>query len=270
MSEIFTFVFQMLVIPQKDGRVPIMKGLGNQRKKREMFREYTIKCFDNARQFIQDAELLINHQSYGHAYALLILGFEEWAKAMSGFIIHSGGVDAPDNESRSIWRDHLVKQHFGYIFVFGILVEIIARESSLKADYDKLGLELKSGKIDEKTFEERLRNLFQKDPSPAAKDIVKLQKLFDKLNKKPNLIDVQKQAGIYVEYHLKDFSTSSPHERFTKKGVEARLKTYKSIIVYTSFLIDVLKDRKLRNLYLKEWYEFVEHHRQKRDKKRGS
>jgi len=40
-------------------------------------------CLDNVRQYIKDAKKLMEIESYGHAYALLVVGMEELAKAFA-------------------------------------------------------------------------------------------------------------------------------------------------------------------------------------------
>lgn len=187
-----------------------MKGKRKLMKEREMFRVFTIKCFENAQQFVQDSEVLCSHQSYGHVYTLLILGFEEWAKTMSGFIFFSGGLDLSDRSFRNLWRNHTWKQRIAHVFVFALFGEIAVRESPLQPEYYKLYQTLQMGKIDEKTYVEQLRELMQKNSSPTAQEAVQIWRFLDELTANPRLIEAQKQAGFYVEYHWKDFSTTSP------------------------------------------------------------
>lgn len=43
----------------------------------KLLKEAVKLCLDNAEQFIKAGELLINNRSYGHAFALAVLGEEE-------------------------------------------------------------------------------------------------------------------------------------------------------------------------------------------------
>ena len=73
--------------------------------------ETTLK---NANQFRKDALLLRSNLSFGHAYSLAILGFEELAKSWFAFGLFIGThLETGELVSR-ITSDHQVKQEIGW------------------------------------------------------------------------------------------------------------------------------------------------------------
>lgn len=61
-----------------------------ERTSEKILEEAVQLCFDNAEQFIKDAEVLVDNRSYGHAFALVVLGEEETVKAMMYSLFSEG------------------------------------------------------------------------------------------------------------------------------------------------------------------------------------
>lgn len=227
-------------------------------KERERFRVYTIKCYENAVQFVQDAELLFAHQSYGHCYALLVLGLEEWSKAMTGFLFHLGFPRIADTELQSILKDHTWKQRFGLVMVSSFHVDYVIEESEMKEDYMKIVQGLAEGQIDLSTYGDEFFRLLKQDPSNAAQNLTQFFDVIDELAKNHRIIEERKHAGLYVEIDPENFSVTSPQDVFTKEQAAEYLETYKYIVNFTIYIIDVLKDHKKYEKELKMLYEAVE------------
>ena len=65
-------------------------------KPRELYRKLSLEAYKNARRFIDEAELLYERKSFGHSYALAVLGFEEWVKSIIGLLILTGYLKPED------------------------------------------------------------------------------------------------------------------------------------------------------------------------------
>ena len=248
-------------IQKRDGKLIGMKNQRIKGKERELFRAFTIKCHENALQFLQDAELLFQNRSYGHCYALLILGFEEWAKSLLGFALHIDFLKKTDHELHSLLKDHTWKQSIGLSWFYTLLINALAEESELKDSYIQLTQEFWEGKISEKRYDEQFRILIQQDPSRIGQLVSSFIDVLDEWNTNPWFLEERKQKGLYVEFQLKNFSTTSPQDGFTRIAVEENLKTYELIIASTNDLIEALKDRKKQNKYIKQLYQFGEQFR---------
>lgn len=238
-------------------------------KERELFRAFTIKCHENALQYLQDAKLLFANQSYGHCYALLVLGFEEWAKSLLGFEFYIGFLKKTDHELHSLLRDHAWKQSIGLSWFYNILNNALVEESEMKDIYIHLAQEFWERKISEKRYEERFRQLIQQDSSIIGQMVAQFINVINEWNTNPLFLEKKKQAGLYVEFHIKNFSTTSPQDGFTRNEVEEYLETYELMITSTNELIEALKDRKKQNKYLKQLYQFGEQFRQALDEWRN-
>lgn len=239
-----------------------MKKLRSKGKEREMFRAFTIKCHENALQLINDAKLLFHNKSYGHCFALLVLGFEEWAKSHLGFAFHIGLLKKTDHELQSLLKNHMWKQSVGLSLFFIILVNTLIEESEMKENYINLTQEFLAGNISAKRYEEKFRMFIQQDPSIISQNIAQFIDVIDEWTKNNRLLEDRKQEGLYVEYNVKNFSTTSPKDSFTRLAVENNLTTYEVMITSTNKLIEALIDRKKQNIYLKQLYIFGEQFRQ--------
>lgn len=71
----------------------ILMGLMCEEEK--LLRKIALLSLTNAEQYVKDAEFLVRKRSYGHAFALAVLGEEELAKAVMYYLCAEGifGID---------------------------------------------------------------------------------------------------------------------------------------------------------------------------------
>lgn len=67
------------------------------------------KSLANAEQLLRNAELLHKKKSYGPAYSLAVLGFEELAKTWCGLYLLIGLHLESDKEVKELFYDHKAK-----------------------------------------------------------------------------------------------------------------------------------------------------------------
>ena len=89
------------------------------------------KCVINAEQFLNDAKLLRDKKSFGHAYSLAVLGFEELAKAAMLVNTFLGTQQEETKEIQKMLENHLQKQVYMWnqitAFIFLEWSEIIKK-----------------------------------------------------------------------------------------------------------------------------------------------
>lgn len=67
-----------------------LKWYEDEKQVRQVTRGFCRSTHQNAESLLNDANLLMNNGSYGHAYALAVLSFEEWSKWWNGVFIFMG------------------------------------------------------------------------------------------------------------------------------------------------------------------------------------
>lgn len=76
----------------------------------KLLKDAVKSCVCNVEQFIKDAELLLDIGSYGHAFALAVLGKEEFAKGVTYYACSEGIL--PTNILKEVGRrrdSHIMK-----------------------------------------------------------------------------------------------------------------------------------------------------------------
>lgn len=77
----------------------------------EFWKKIALECYKNSLQFLLDADLLLKNDSIGHAYALAILGLEEFAKSLVAVNVIGGYYKADSKEVKDAFTKHKFK-HF--------------------------------------------------------------------------------------------------------------------------------------------------------------
>ena len=70
----------------------------------------------NARQYLEDAGLLAERESFAHATALALLGQEELAKAFFHWMLAHGAFPEGTKAHKGMFSNHLIKQCLGVVF----------------------------------------------------------------------------------------------------------------------------------------------------------
>lgn len=108
------------------------------REKLGLYAQTTHKSLENAERWINDAKLLIDNSSFGHANALLRYACEELSKAFACWAISERIYPVESKISRNVFRSHKVKNRLlvGFTITAKLLIMYSkAKKSTL--DYDE-------------------------------------------------------------------------------------------------------------------------------------
>lgn len=130
----------------------------------DLFRRGSDLGLRNSEIWLEDADLLMEHKSYGHAYALLTFADEELIKAFIFWVLAEGIIDLDLNSAQKLFRrlDHSEKHIIirNLIMGFALDREIsekgIEKLEKLKEQYSRLSKEIGRSK-EIRRCRERLR-----------------------------------------------------------------------------------------------------------------
>lgn len=157
----------------------------------KLLKEAVQLCLDNVEQYIIDAELLIKNESYGHAFALTVLGEEELSKA---FIYYGCAEELfPKCLVERVGRgrnSHLQKQSMAEILAmtFSIL-ELF--QNIAKSTAEESGGDLKKRRV-----------LIKSKLKEAMVDLGNKDKIHDRIRdfvERVATIEKDKEIGLYVD-----------------------------------------------------------------------
>lgn len=186
-------------------------------EQRNFLRKVAKESLENAEQFVDDAKVLFRKKSYGHAFALAVLGEEELAKA----IMYSNAAEGLIG-IKGKWREDLHKHKWKQIIAFTIAMMyelILILEEA--ADFAK-----KKSKGDDRMFkqifEKKAVQILQKEDRLFAHrkgEVFEHLELFGELQRK-------REKAMYVDANLKELKISSPKKikRSTAKRYISHVK----------------------------------------------
>ncbi|HUT81372.1 MAG TPA: AbiV family abortive infection protein [Candidatus Bathyarchaeia archaeon] len=194
----------------------------------EFYLELILKSLGNAKQFNSDAKLLSENNSFGHAYALAVLGFEELAKAWGIFYLHLGIHEKDDELIEKLFSNHVIKHYVG-LQAFSLLVlhlwDDFILSTKYKEEYENIKILDANDKHQKEEFEKQLMNFVHdkskdedKEISETAKQYHRLKKILDDFSNDNNLINDKKLLGLYVDADLDTHIIEGP-DFFTKENI---------------------------------------------------
>ncbi|MBN1330674.1 MAG: AbiV family abortive infection protein [Candidatus Heimdallarchaeota archaeon] len=178
----------------------------------EFYLEIGKISLENAKRFFQEAELLRENNSLGHAYSMNILGFEELTKIWGAIFLFLDFHSESDKEIIEIFsRKHELKHLIGKEIITVLVIQII------DLLIEKTGYEIRVPKIENldknnvekyyKEYRELIVKLSKdtKYPKEAeiAKGILEIDELFEKVRNKNSILNERKNNGLYVDLNLK-------------------------------------------------------------------
>lgn len=199
--------------------------------------EATLK---SAEQYLKDAKLLVKHGSYGHAYSLTVLGFEEWSKSMLAVGLFLGFVEKDDELVSDFKTNHISKQLEGIRLLFTIVEEAWLEAPQTRDEVIQLKMSTLRGEISYKSFERKYRRLLEKDPSPVAQTLRDLLEQLDKIDVR--YIEEKKQRGFYVDFDLEKRIYETP-EQFILSDIEF-INTLEFLVGYAKEFYPLLRSQK--------------------------
>lgn len=205
------------------------------------------KCVINAEQFLNDAKLLKNNKSFGHAYSLAVLGFEELAKAAILVDVFLGILQEETKKIQKKLENHLEKQFYMWNQIGGLVTlewfEII-QKSELKDKIPDIPIK---NKKDEKKFEKLLlavvkeisENTENLEAANISLRMLEIEDIKQQLTKNHLLMDKRKQDGFYVDINLDSKKIRNDPQTFTLKNTKL-FRTLEGIIPFTKTYVEGL------------------------------
>lgn len=183
--------------------------------KEKLLKKAVQSCLNNVEQYLKDARLLIENESYGHAFALTVLGEEELSKAFIYYMCSEGLVS--ENFTKRVGRrskSHRRKQGIAaaLFFTFEIVqfFKKIVDSSREEGERDPR----KSIEIVNKKLQDAM------DYMEKNKDEMKIR--MDQFFERFATLEEDKEKGLYVDVKIEQGVFSSP-ESLEKDMVEEHL-----------------------------------------------
>lgn len=204
-------------------------------EKEKLLRKIALLSLKNAEQYITDAEVLVKKRSYGHAFALAVLGEEELAKAVMYYLC-AEGIFGIEGKWRKDSLRHVRKQRFAFGIAFMYEIILIVEEAMNFAQKKAKGNTPRFGKI----FEKKMAEILQKEQKLVASkhgDFYEHLKPFEELQKK-------REKAMYVEANLRKGEVTSPKD-FKKSEA-------KQYISHVKERVEVLRDEIKRKMKIQD------------------
>jgi len=200
-------------------------------------------CLENVEQFLLDAELLKKNKSFGHAYSLAVLGFEELAKFWMAFYLFTGVYKETDEELDFFQKDHIYKQFTSWEVLAYLLMLAWIDETRYQDEIKQLVEQLQKGIISNKAYERKLRKLLQKESNELeiAKRILEIEEVIKQLNMNPEIMDNKKQRGFYVGFDLRNKKIEYTPSSFIEEDI-ILIETLRAHFEYSRELFLTIKN----------------------------
>jgi AbiV family abortive infection protein len=204
----------------------------------KFLRKIALLSLKNAEQHVKDAKILLKKRSFGHAFALAVLGEEELAKAVM-YHLCAEGIFGIKGKWRGDSLHHARKQQFAFGIAFLYELSLIAEEAVEFAQ--------RKGKKDaekvKEAFEKKMAQILwdeQKLFISKHGDVYEHLKHFEELQRK-------REKAMYVEVELKQNEATSP-----KGFKKSEAKQY---IAHVEERVEVLRDEISKKMRLqdKQW-----------------
>ncbi|MHA1302610.1 MAG: AbiV family abortive infection protein [Candidatus Heimdallarchaeaceae archaeon] len=234
------------------------------KNKDEFYFEIIIKSLENAKQFHFDAKTLANIKSYGHAYALAVLGFEEVSKAWGIFYLQFGIYQEEDEIIQDLFKKHITKHFLGLeslSFIFMILWNDFVANTKYKDKLDNIKAIDENGESQIDVFKEQYWDLVlemstdeDKEIAEAANKFIELKQITDDFSRKNSFINNRKLLGLYVDVEFDNKTITGP-EAFNEDNLEI-ISTLESFIEITETIMISFKQN-ITNTTLVQYKEFT-------------
>ncbi|NPD90442.1 MAG: AbiV family abortive infection protein [Asgard group archaeon] len=214
-------------------------------KSQEFYLELAETCLANAVQFSKDAIVLCDNESFGHAYSLAVLGFEELAKTWIAFDLFLGISQDTDEIIELIQVDHITKQ----IYLWNMFGTFIRMEWLKVTKYAQEVTEISMKKnITEKEANRKIKKIIQKDcedtdnenVADIASSLLQIEDVLGQLNANHKLMDNKKKKGFYVGFDINAQKITNDPLKFSNNPIF--IETLNGLVNYTKIFITGLKE----------------------------
>jgi len=209
----------------------------------EFYLELSEICLANTEQFSNDAILLRDNGSFGHAYSLAVLGFEELAKTWIFFDLYLGITINTDEIVDFIQWDHKTKQ----LYLWNMFANLIRLEWLKVTQYRKEIAEINEN-IPEKEAERIIRQFIKKDCdnienndlANIASTLLQSEDVLNQLNADQKLMEKKKKKGFYVDFDIKNQKIKNDPLKFPENPIF--IETLSGFVNYTKIFFTSLKE----------------------------
>lgn len=211
--------------------------------KYDFYRKLMEAILNNANQFRKDAQLLREKLSFGHAYSLAILGFEELAKCWFVFGLFLGEYEASDDVVSDITSVHLTKQELGWQIIAVIIMMEWYEETKYHIEIQELLNQLKKGDINLETYTKKYLKFveIESKSSDFAIRVLELKEVSEKFESDNRYMVRRKNEGLYVDFDLKKRKITSSPDKFILDDIQF-IDTFDGFYLYTEELFKTLLD----------------------------
>ena len=181
-------------------------------KQQNFLRKVVKEILKNAEQFVNDAEILFKRKSYGHAFALAVLGEEELVKAIMYSLAVDGIIGIKGKWRRGL-RKHKWKQIIASSVAMMYELILMLEEAWDFAEKKSKGNTQRFKEI----FEKKAVEIIQEEKKLAARrrgELFEHIEPFEELQRK-------REKAMYVDANLKELKINSP-----RKFKKAKAKRY--------------------------------------------
>lgn len=199
---------------------------------------------ENAGLFLDDTEILFKQKSYGHAFALAVLGEEELAKA----IMYSNAAEGIIG-IKGKWRKDLRKQKWKQTIAFSIAMIyeliLILEEAADLAKKKSEG----DNKRFKQIFEMKVVEILQEEDELIARkrgEVFEHLEPFEELQRK-------RERAMYVDANMRELRISSPRKikKSEAKRYISHVKERLGILKYEIGRKMSASDKKMARLFIK-------------------
>ncbi len=190
-----------------------MSEIGSKPDKFDFYIKLMDVCLSNSEELLRNAITLRKNSSFGPAYSLAVLGFEELSKYWFTFGLFIGIYQESDEEVSLLQTNHIYKQHLGWQTLSNYILAEWLEQTIYKSEFEELWTKLSTKELSAKAYQRKFNELLKIDSesSNLAKAVLDLDDIIRKLKNDPKIMDSRRNQGFYVEFDLtKREITSTP------------------------------------------------------------
>lgn len=187
-------------------------------EKLRLYSKAAKSSLENAEQWLEDAKLLLEHGSFGHASALLRFAVEESVKALVCWSASEKTLPMGEEITRDVFRFHTVKNEIFLGFLSGVM--------------------LRAGGLSGKRVMEAISELSQEEISNALEELGKMVTSTEKM----------RQRAIYVNLKGKEVVTPLDIEE-EPKNILVSAKFFLEAVRYLAEELPEVEKTRLRELF---------------------
>ena len=211
----------------------------------EFYLELAETCLANAVQFNKDAIVLRDNESFGHAYSLAVLGFEELAKTWIAFDLFLGISQKTDELIELIQVDHKTKQIYLWNMFDGFIRMEWLRETKFAQEVAEISM---NKEITDKEANRKIKKIIQKDSEDKdnenlaniASTLLQIEDVLQQLRSNLKLMDNKKKMGFYVDFDINTQKITNDPLKFSKNPIF--IETLSGFVNFTKEFITGLKE----------------------------